>query len=356
MKPAILAGLAFVLSGVLSAQWINHPTPGIPRAPDGKPNLAAPAPRAPDGKPDLSGIWGYNAGAYAMNIAADLRPEDIQPWAQALYKQRMEDLAKDDPVSYQCLPDGPRANFNPFLMSKIIQTSGLIVVLSEALSYRQIFTDGRQLPQDPNPSYMGYSIGHWEGDTLVVESTGFNEKLWLDGGGHPLSESLKITERYRRRDFGHMDVEQTIEDPKIYAKPVTFPVKLSLIPDTELIEFLCNENERDAVHLVGKASDDRKKAVQVARDILAQYVGSYEFQPPENPTNLLVTHVSLTGEELFLDFEGKDKTALIPLSETVFSLLGDRIQFIKDERGAVTHYISFAAEGDLKSTRIPDGK
>jgi hypothetical protein len=229
-------------------------------------------------------------------------------------------------------------------------------VLSEALSYRQIFTDGRELPKDPNPSYMGYSAGHWEGDTLVVESAGFNEKLWLDGGGHPLSESLKITERYRRRDFGHIDVEQTIEDPKIYAKPWTIPVKLTLIPDTELIEFLCNENERDRVHLVGKASDDKKNAVKVPRDVLAQYVGSYEFQPPENPTNLLVTNVTLSDGELFLDFEGKDKIALIPLSETVFSMLGDRIQFVKNDRGVVTHYLSFAAEGDLKSTRIPDKK
>jgi len=354
---ALLSLLILSIAAVpVAGQWLNYPTPGMPRSPDGKPNLSATAPRTPDGKPDLSGIWGMNAGAYGNNIIADLKPESVPPWAQSLYKQRMEDLAKDDPAGVQCLPDGPRANFNPFLMSKIIQTPGLIAVLSETLTFRQIFMDGRGLPKDPNPSFMGYSVGHWDGDTLVVESIGYNEKLWLDYGGHPHTEALKITERYHRRDFGHMDIEQTLDDPKIYGRPWTIAIKASLIPDTELLEYVCAENERDRHHLVGKASDDEKYAVKVAPEILSQYVGAYEFPPPENPTNILTSNVTFSEGKLFFDFEGKDKVALIPMSDTIFSILGDRIQFVKDERGVVTHYISFAAEGDLKSIRKPDKK
>src|SRR5262249_41687942 len=163
---------------------------------DGKPNLTAPAPRTSDGKPDLSGIWTMNPGPYAFNAATGLKPDEIQPWAEALYKQRREDLQKDSPYT-ACLPQGPASNLNPVAMTKIVQTPALILTLSEDLTYRQIFLDGRELPKDPNPAFMGYSVGHWEGDALVVESTGFNERTWLDFGGHPHTEELRITERIR---------------------------------------------------------------------------------------------------------------------------------------------------------------
>jgi hypothetical protein len=336
-------------AGSLAAQWIDHPTPGIPRTPDGKPNLSAPAPRTADGKPDLSGIWTMNAGPYIVNVTADLKPGDVQPWADALYKQRREDLGKDSPFT-GCLPMGPAFNLNPVAMMRIIETPALIAVLSEDLTYRQIFLDGRELPKDPNPSFMGYSVGHWDGDTLVVESTGFNEKTWLDFGGHPHSEALRITERIRRRDFGHMDIEETLADPKIYSKPWTIPIHANLITDTEILEFVCAENEKDRQHLVGKASDDRKKGVQVAPEVLSSYVGTYEFRFPENPSQVIPIEVTSSGGELVFGFLG-DKRPLIPLSNTTFSSEGNPITFVTNDRGVVTHLVMQAAEGDMKAAR-----
>ncbi len=357
LKIAALVVAVVSLAGTSArAQWLNHPTPGIPRTSDGKPNLTARAPKTADGKPDLSGLWALNPGPYGGNIATDLKPEEIQPWAVELRKQRMEDLWKDDPSSFRCLPSGPRGNLLPFLMTRIIQTPGLIVMLSEDLTYRQIFMDGRALPKDPNPSFMGYSVGRWDGDSLVVDTIGYNTTTWLDFSGYPHSEGLRITERYRRRDFGHLEIEETIEDLKIYARPWTISIKGDFVPDTDMLEYVCAENEKDHAHLVGKASDDKKYAVTVAPAILSKYIGTYEFSPAENPGVKIVMNVTLADGGLLIDTEGKDKIALIPLSETLFSVAGDRIEFAKDERGQVTHFVSFAAEGNLKVTRRPDGR
>ena len=237
----------------LAAQWANHPTPGIPRTKDGKPNLAASAPKTADGKPDLSGLWETEREyflKYAMNIAADMPPGAVQPWAESLYRQRSPDLAKDYPGS-RCLP-GPRMGATG--LSKIIQLPNLVLILYEDsdINWRQIYMDGRTLPEDPQPTWMGYSVGRWEGDTLVVESNGFNDLTWLDGGGHPHTEALRMTERFRRRDFGHLDVQITYDDPKTFTRPLTIPAHKQLTPDTELIEAVCSENERDVRHMVGK--------------------------------------------------------------------------------------------------------
>ena len=217
-----------------AAQWVKQPTAGIPRAADGKPNLAAPAPKAPDGRPDLTGLWqlGLEVG-YAANITADLAASDIQPWARELSKKRLEEFGKDDPEITGCIPGGPR-HITRGGLSKIIQTPSIIVILFEDLSYRQIFLDGRELPRDPNPNWMGYSVGRWEGDTLVVTTAGFNDRTWLDFAGHPHSEALRMTERFRRRDFGHMDLQVTIDDPAVYAKPLTLNAGGTLAADTEL--------------------------------------------------------------------------------------------------------------------------
>ena len=239
-------------AGPLSAQWLNYPTPGIPRLADGKPNLSAPAPKTPDGKPDLSGIW-LTGGGYTRNIAKDLKPAEVsfQPWAAALYQHRVDTNGKEDPQAYCVLSGVPRENVVPYPF-KILNTNGPIVILYEALhSYRQIFMDGRPLPKDPNPSWMGYSVGHWDGDTLVVESAGFVDNNWLDNSGHPGTEALRLTERFRRRDFGHIDAQITIDDPKAYTKPWTVNLQFTLT-DTELIEYVCDENEKDVRHLVGK--------------------------------------------------------------------------------------------------------
>src|SRR5271165_6446651 len=167
--------------GLLQAQWLTYPTPGIPRLPNGKPNLAAPAPRTADGKPDFSGVWNKISPKYRINIAADLKPDEVQPWARDLVAKRMEDLGRDS-MSQMCLPSGPayptEADTTGGVMMKIAQTPALILILNPDLTYRQIYMDGRPLETSPNPSWMGYSVGHWEDETLVVESYGFNDRTW----------------------------------------------------------------------------------------------------------------------------------------------------------------------------------
>jgi hypothetical protein len=240
------------LSAPAFAQWVDYPTHGVPRLPDGKLNLSAPVPKTADGKPDLSGVWVTNPG-YTGNIAKDLKSGEVsfQPWAEALYKHRQETLSREDPQARCVLSGVPRENVVPYPF-KILNSPGEIVILYEALhSYRQIFMDSRALPKNPNPTWMGYSIGHWDGDTLVVNSSGFVDNNWLDNNGHPGTESLRLTERFHRRDFGHIDLQIDINDPKAYTKPWTVNLLLTLA-DTELIEYVCDENEKDVGHLVGK--------------------------------------------------------------------------------------------------------
>jgi hypothetical protein len=250
LSAAILRIAVILAAAPVGAQWLNHKTPGIPRHPDGRPNLTAPAPRTADGKPDLSGVWEHlnsrTTAYYLDNIEIPW-----QPWAKALFEKHRAENEKDNPES-RCLPRGiPKAD--AFDLHKIVQTPGLIIVLYEYQNmFRQIFLDGRPPPQDPNPAWMGYSVGRWEGDTLVVESNGFNGKAWMSGRGNPITDALHLTERIRRRDFGHMDIELTIDDPKAYTKPWKAELHPELIPDTDLLEFVCNENERDLKHLVGK--------------------------------------------------------------------------------------------------------
>ncbi len=268
-------------------------------------------PRAADGHPDLSGFWRSNwAGIF--DVTSALKPGDIAPWAQALVKQRAEDLAKDY-MPVLCLPAGPA--FPTSLMeARIIQTPSLVAVLHADLTYRQIFMDGRALESDPNPTWMGYSVGRWENDTLVVESAGFNDRTWLDRGGHPHTEGLRTTERYRRLNFGRMEVLLTYEDPATYAKPFTLKIDMSLAADTEMLEFVCNENEKDRPHMIGKASDLQKKAVELSPETLAKYAGTYQMGPQ-------TVSISLEQRQLKLSFSGGMVVSLIPLSETKFSFL-----------------------------------
>ena len=256
------------------AQWLNHPTPGTPRTRDGKPNLSAPAPRASNGKPDLSGVWQTEPvppgesvlgdesffvvpgddprtfNKYFWNVLADFKPAEapIRPEAAELFRRNAANAIT--PVA-SCLPLGiPGAELLAYAPFKIIQMRGVTVVLYEVDStHRQIYTDGRKLPADPNPTWLGYSVGHWEGDTFVVDSAGFNDKGRLDGFGHPRSEALRLQERFHRRDFGHMDLQMTIEDPKMFLKPITVKVTELLIPDSDVLESFCTENEKDRVHL-----------------------------------------------------------------------------------------------------------
>ena len=249
MRNAVIC--AWLLGLPVSAQWLNYPTPGIPRTKDGKPNLSAPAPRTADGKPDFSGMWGAPNDKYLVNLGADGIEIPMLPWAAEVYKQRQENFGKDSP-SGRCLPHSVTDFDAHFTPRKIFQTPGYLAMLFEAYhSYRQILTDGRPLPKDPQPAWFGYSVGAWEGDTLVVHTSGINEKTWLDDGGHPHSDALQIVERFRRTDFGHMQVQVTIDDAKTYAKPWTVTIPWAFVADTELLDWVC-ENEKDAAHMVGK--------------------------------------------------------------------------------------------------------
>jgi hypothetical protein len=256
--PSRLATAALLLPLFLapvSGQWRNLPTKGIPKTADGKPNLEAPAPRAADGHPDLSGIWEPNGNRYTRDLAVDLKPEDVPflPWAKALYDSRIDGSHEKEDPDANCLPQGvPKIDAAPAPW-KIVQNPGFVVIIYEAFNlWRQVFMDGRQLERDLNPSWMGYSTGAWDGDTLVVDSRGFNGKAWLDQLGKPSTDALHVIERFHRKDLGHMSIGITIDDPKAYAKPWSVTEDVHLLPETELIEFICNENNRDVVHLPGQ--------------------------------------------------------------------------------------------------------
>ena len=249
------------------AQWINYPTAGAPRLPDGKPNLAAPAPRTTDGHPDLSGIWGWEdnrpcppdgcpdqkVGQEFINIGWSVKGGlPFQTWAAQLAKERLAANSRDDPQSH-CLPRGALRIHTDGLLKKIVQTPGLLVILTERnAGYRQIFTDGRPLPEDPTPSWNGYSSGKWEGDTLVVQSNGFRDGIWLDASGSPMTEAARMLEKFRRPRYGTLEIEITVDDSKAYTKPWTVKLTQPLVADTELLDYICLENERDSRHFVAK--------------------------------------------------------------------------------------------------------
>jgi len=248
-----------------SAQWLNYPTPGVARLPDGKPNLTAPTPKAADGRPDLSGVWAAECGVYGrdscftqslfFDLAKDLKPSDVAmtAWASAIHAQRESRNHIDDPYGY-CLPPGtPRIDFGggPF---KILQTPQVTAILYETLvgmTFREVFTDGRPLPTagESEPTWLGYSVGRWDGDTFVVETTGFKDRGWLDTRkARPHSDALRVTERFRRADFGHLELTITINDPKAFQRPWTVKAPVNLLPDTNLLEAFCDSHEKTMEH------------------------------------------------------------------------------------------------------------
>jgi hypothetical protein len=261
-----ILAIAFVtLAPGLGSQWLNHPTAGVPRLANGQPNLSAPAPRTMDGKPDLSGVWraiadgegvsfaGAPLPALFRNIGAQLKDGlPYRPWARALTNARQAENLKDSPDG-KCLPLSILWLHSHLFPSKILQTPGLVVILYEkGVDFRQVFIDGRALPVDPQPSFFGYSTGRWEGEALVVRTNGFKDDLWADLYGNPLTESATITERFRRPDFGNLEIVITVDDPKAYTAPFTVTVRQQVLVDTDLLEFICLENEKDQSRLVGK--------------------------------------------------------------------------------------------------------
>jgi hypothetical protein len=265
--------MALIAPGLAFGQWLRHPTPDVPRNADGTPNLTAPAPRLSGGRPDFSGIWqsarkipctpemskfvecGNEIGGspLALNIGADM-PGGLpyQPWAAALTKQRTEQNSKDDPHA-RCLPDNPPRPYGLPHMTKAVHTPRLLVLLNEVNAmYRQIFIDGRPLPVDPNPSWNGYSTAAWDGDTLVVQTIGFRDGLWLDMGGSPMTDAAKMTERIRRPNYGTLEIQITIDDPKAYTRAWTVEMPQKITLDTELIDEMCLENEKSSQRMLGK--------------------------------------------------------------------------------------------------------
>jgi len=339
-KVAAAGVLTLLVCSVSAAQWLNYPTPGIPRLPDGKPDLSAPAPRTSDGKPDLSGIWRGAGPIYRFNIAQDLNAEDIQPWAEALFLQRVRDNRKDSPLA-RCQPVSvPFHNF--FNLTRIDQTPGLMMIVYESPNspHRTVFTDGRDLPKDPNPSWLGYSIGRWEGDTFVITTAGFSDLGWLDSAGHPQTESLRITERLHRRNFGRMDFEMTIDDPKVFTRPFTIKTERLLAPDTDLLEDFC-ENEID------RASFSGDSGLRLSPDVLQTYAGVYEL-----PAGREVV-VTIVADLLFVKGLNEPKLPLVPQSETQFmsTATPTGFEFLKDSQGKVTHLMVRGAAGDQKAAR-----
>src|ERR1035438_8334779 len=272
---------ALFLPAVASAQWLNYTEPSVPRLKDGKPNLSAPTPHTADGKPDLTGVWAHERTSaaefkrilgpayedqskdgligmelttmhkYGLNIFADLKPGEylLRPEGEAAMKRRGSAPQGDNvcPGEYGWPLAGLLAE--PF---KIVQAPKETMILYEVDNlHRQIFADGRQFPAEFEfPAYLGYSTGHWENDTFVVETRGFNDRTGLDAIGHPRSEAMHVTERFRRRDFGHLDSEITFDDPQLYTQKFTVKISYSLVPDNDIFEMFCQQNEKDRAHMV----------------------------------------------------------------------------------------------------------
>ncbi len=320
------------------AQWLNQPTPNIPRTADGKPDMAAPPPRGADGRPDLSGLWrrvGPGGRIPVPDAALTQKSKD-------LIREREETYFKDRP-SFQCQPTGPE--IHPW-WRRVIQTPSLIAIAYDTLTYRLIFMDGRRLEADPERTWMGYSVGRWEGDTLVIDSFGFNDRTWLDPRGLPHSEALRTTERYRRLSVRQLQVELTVTDPGAFDQSWTVSYDLEFQPDTEMIEAVCE----DRTNWVGRLSDTERDAVPVSPGILAKYVGVYSGLWG---TLLRTVRVDLEGDTLYVNGLVGEKVRLIPHSETSFAGT-DGYSFDFDPEGNPAAFmVERHVSGDWKYMRQP---
>ena len=349
----LLLAVLVLFAGTMpaDAQWLDRPWPGIPRTADGKPDLTAPTPRGPDGQPDLTGVWNGPAPVARPD------PATLQPWVTDLARRRQQAYYKMRPF-YQCLPSGPETERSGG-WKRFLQTPTAIVILNDDLTYRVIHMDGRELEADPWPSWMGYSVGRWDGDTLVVDSAGFNDKTWVSRYGVSHTEALRITERYRRPDFGHLQVEVTFTDPGAFAKPWGFTVNLVLAADTEMLEAVC---ERSSEDWPGSLSDTADRAVTVPPGVLARYVGVYSGIYRGNERTY---EVSLSGGQLIativgaydargLGAAGLDQgapRALVPQSQTLFEGLGLGYRFIVNDEGVATDLMVIHVSGDYRYSR-----
>ena len=312
MKRLLATLVLLALTTPLSAQWLSLPTPGVPRTADGSPDLSAPAPRTADGRPDLTGLWRNG------RITGDLGDRSkLQPWVNALIDERASRFSADSP-HYHCLPGGP-ANLtiggNSYGLRRILQHPTMVTVLYNDLTYREIFMDGRELEPDPLPIWMGYSVGRWEGDTLVVESNGYNDKTWLNRAGVSHTEDLRITERYRRPNFGRMEIEVTYDDPGAFESPLHATIEMSFAADDVMLETVCTEAYGGSEHWSTAVTGPEETSVQVAPEILARYVGTYRGT---YLTNTITIRITMEDDQLFLQRGNGSRAPLAAQTETAF--------------------------------------
>lgn len=353
-----LAALALLTATTpLMAQWLSLPTPGIPRTADGAPDMSAPVPRGEDGHPDLTGLWlPQRAGGSVFN------PANVQPRARELMSEHKDRYFQDDP-RFRCLPSGPgmlalggpTAGFR-----RIVQNPAAIAILHSDMSYRHVYMDGRELESDPLPTWMGYSVGRWDGDTLVIESNGYNDKTWVHRDGLSHTESLRVTERYTRLDFGRMRLDVTFEDPGTFDSTLNAEVDLEFQPDNEMLEIICHEASEDDGRWGGAMTEAEQEAVEVAPEILAGYVGTYEGNWLRTQTTL---EVMLEDGQLFLlrtppyaeaEFTGTGRSQLVPLSETAFECsCGLGFVFTVGDDGLATEVSEIHVSGAWVFARAP---
>ena len=339
-----LIGTALIaLTTTVDAQWLDQRTPGLPRLANGKPNLAAPAPRTADGKPDFNGIW---TGPGSVPEPA---PGDVQPWVNEAVHRHAQNFYKERPM-FRCLPSGPAtfsASTGGGVWKRIVQTPNLVVILNDDLTFRQIFMDGRTLEANPFPSWMGYSVGRWEGETLVVDSFGFNDKTWLNDRGLQHTEALRMTERYTRPDVGHLGIDVSYADPGAYLKSLPMTVNMTLAADTELLERVC---ESGSDHWVGTTSDAQGAAVTVSPEVLTRYVGVYTGFWLTNPRKV---DVALTDGQLVIHINDRpEPLPLIPLSEKLFeSTEGLAYDFVTNGNGPATDVVEIHVSGGYQYAR-----
>jgi hypothetical protein len=359
-----------VLGGApsLSAQWPSYLTPGVPKTPDGKPNLSAPAPRMPDGKPDLSGLWenaplgvgqrgtpppaqaaGQPPLATFFDIGAGFKEGlPFRPWAAELVKQRRADNDKDNPDAH-CLPMGLLQFHEHPQPRKIVQAKDVVLIIYEAnYGLRQIFLDGRTLPgNDPQPWWYGYSVGRWDGDTLVAQTTGLRDNGWLDIWGSPLTDQARITERFRRLNYGTLQIDVTIDDPKAYTQPFTVRFNQRLTPEAELIEFICGENERSAPHLLGRETTSAQ-IFSLDPRVFDGYVGRYQLAPGR------IVTMTRQGDRFFAEFiSGQPPFEIMAAGPREFFLqaFDARFTFEVDASGRATAVVVHT-DSDQRAPRV----
>jgi hypothetical protein len=359
MRLRLSACILLLASTTLQAQWLDWKTPVVPRTANGKPNLQAPVPRTREGRVDMSGVWvsdGRATGSLFDN-------SKIQGWALKAMLKQEKNFFINDP-RFHCLPSGPGAypaGATAGGQRRMIQHPDFIAILNPEMTYRQVYMDGRKLEDEPAIStWLGYSAGHWDGDTLVIESNGYNDKTWLTREGLPHTERLRITERYRRIDFGHIELTVTYDDPGTFTEPVQATIHLVNQPDEGMLETICNESAAGQKHYSGEISKSESEKVRVPLATLQKYVGTYQGLWLGNLITAEITlangGIVLTRTPRYSDTGGNTNSArsqLVPRSQTAFDCAcGLGFEFTVGADGVATEVLEVHVSGAWPFKRI----